>query len=208
MAMQAIQCENNAMEQTHIPTDDDIIATTQSWLKEAVIGLNLCPFANAVYIKDQIRYVVSHAQTTEALAEELRDELQLLDQHDPKDIDTTLLIHPYVLDDFLDYNDFLGGTEQLLEQLDLDGILQIASFHPDYQFAGTHPDDIENYTNRGPYPMLHLLRESSIDRAVKIFPEAQVIFEKNIATMQQLGLEAWQHMEFYVSRKQQDFLKK
>lgn len=191
-----------------IPTSDDIIATTKSWLKEAVIGLNLCPFANAVYIKDQIRYVVSQAQTPEELATELREELQFLENSDPAKVDTTLFIHPYVLEDFLDYNDFLDSAEGILVELDLDGIIQIASFHPDYQFAGTQADDIDNYTNRGPYPILHLLRESSIERAVKIFPEAHVIFEKNIATMQQLGLEAWQRMEFHVSRKQQRLLKK
>ena len=196
------------MEPTIIPTSDDIIATTQSWLKEAVIGLNLCPFANSVYIKDQIRYVVSQAQTPEDLAVELRQELQFLENSDPAKVDTTLFIHPYVLEDFLDYNDFLDSAEGILVELDLDGIIQIASFHPDYQFAGTQSDDIDNYTNRGPYPMLHLLRESSIERAVKIFPEANVIFEKNIATMQQLGLEAWQRMEFHVSRKQQRLLKK
>lgn len=196
------------MEPTIIPTSDDIIATTKSWLKEAVIGLNLCPFANAVYIKDQIRYVVSQAQTPEDLAVELRQELQFLENSDPLKVDTTLFIHPYVLEDFLDYNDFLDNAEGILVELDLDGIIQIASFHPDYQFAGTQADDIDNYTNRGPYPMLHLLRESSIERAVKIFPEANVIFEKNIATMQQLGLDAWQRMEFHVSRKQQRLLKK
>ncbi len=196
------------MDTTIIPTSDEIIATTQSWLREAVIGLNLCPFANAVYIKNQIRYVVSQAQTADALAEELANELQLLLASSHKDIDTTLLIHPYILQDFLDYNDFLGIADQVLIELDLEGIVQIASFHPDYQFAGTQKDDIENFTNRGPYPMLHLLRESSIERAVKIFPDTNVIFEKNIATMQQLGLEAWQQMEFHVSRKQQRLLKK
>jgi hypothetical protein len=193
---------------TYTPTTDDIIATTQSWLKEAVIGLNLCPFANAVYIKDQIRYVVSEASTPEALAEELVRELQFLDETDANVVDTTLFIHPYALTDFLDYNDFLDITEGILVDLDLEGIIQIASFHPDYQFAGTQADDIENYTNRGPYPMLHLLRETSIERAVKIFPEAHVIFEKNIATMQRLGLAAWQRMEFHVDRKQQRLLKK
>lgn len=204
----AIQCENNAMNTTTIPTTDDIIATTQSWLKDAVIGLNLCPFANAVYIKDQIRYVVSKAETPEALAEALAAELQFLQESDPKAVDTTLLIHPYVLEDFLDYNDFLDIAEGVLVESDLDGIIQIASFHPDYQFAGTQADDIENYTNRGPYPMLHLLRESSIDRAVKIFPDTNEIFQKNIATMQRLGLDAWQQMEFHVHRKQQRIVKK
>jgi hypothetical protein len=196
------------MNTTIIPTDDDIIATTKSWLKEAVIGLNLCPFANAVYIKNQIRYVVSQAETPEALAEELAQELTFLQESDPKEIDTTLLIHPYVLSQFLDYNDFLETADGLLQDLDLEGIIQIASFHPDYQFAGTQADDIENYTNRGPYPMLHLLRESSIERAVTLFPDTTVIFEKNIATMQMLGIKAWQQMAFVVSRKQQRLLKK
>lgn len=196
------------MDNTYIPTNDDIIDTTKLWLKDAVIGLNLCPFANAVYIKNQIRYIVSDANNTDALAETLIEELLWLHQADPKETDTTLLIHPYVLDDFLDYNRFVDIAEQIVAQLGLAGTLQIASFHPDYQFSGTQAEDIENCTNQGPYPMLHLLRESSIDRAVKIFPESDVIFEKNIATMQQLGRKAWQQMAFQVSRKQQRLLKK
>ncbi|MET3131280.1 hypothetical protein AAKU55_001539 [Oxalobacteraceae bacterium GrIS 1.11] len=168
-----------------------IIAATVTWLEKAVIGLNLCPFAKAVHVKQQIRYVVSDATTPEALLQELMDELQKLSDSDPEQIDTTLLIHPHVLQDFLDYNEFLDVADAAVEDLDLAGQLQVASFHPDYQFADTQPDDIGNYTNRSPYPTLHLLREDSIERAVEAFPEASDIFEKNIATLEQLGHAGW-----------------
>lgn len=170
---------------------EKIIAATQAWLEKAVIGLNLCPFAKAVHIKKQIRYVVSDANTADALRAELINELLMLQTTDPVDIDTTLLIHPYVLGDFLDYNDFLDIVESAIDDLALAGEIQVASFHPDYQFAGTAPDDIDNYTNRSPYPTLHLLRETSIERAVAAFPDAALIFEKNIATMRRIGHDGW-----------------
>ncbi|HUX91346.1 MAG TPA: DUF1415 domain-containing protein [Gallionellaceae bacterium] len=172
-------------------TNDHIIADTQRWLERAVIGLNLCPFAKAVHVKKQIRYVVSGATTPEALLDELIKELELLAESSAEKIDTTLLIHPHVLTDFLDYNDFLDVADASLDELDLAGILQIASMHPRYQFADTQPDDMANYTNRSPYPTLHLLRESSVDKAVAAFPEADQIFEKNIETMEKLGHEGW-----------------
>lgn len=175
-------------------TDTPVIEATRLWLERAVIGLNLCPFAKAVHVKQQIRYVVSHAETPEALLEELVGELQLLAAADPQQVEMTLLMHPRVLQDFLDYNDFLELADAAVEQLDLGGVLQIASFHPDYQFAGTAPDDIENYTNRSPYPTLHLLREASIDQAVAAFPDAADIFERNIETMQRLGLAGWKKL--------------
>ena len=171
--------------------NDAIIAATQRWLERAVIGLNLCPFAKAVHVKKQIRYVVSSATTPEALMDDLVRELELLAESAADKIETTLLVHPFVLTDFLDYNDFLDVADEALEELDLAGELQIASMHPHYQFADTEPDDMENYTNRSPYPTLHLLRESSVDKAVAAFPEADQIFEKNIATMKKLGHEGW-----------------
>ena len=168
------------------------INATRTWLERAVIGLNLCPFAKAVHSRHQIRFQVSSATTTSALLADLTDEMRMLSEGDPQILDTTLLIHPDVLADFLDYNDFLALADQALEDLQLDGILQIASFHPQYQFAGTQPDDIDNYTNRSPYPTLHLLRESSIDRAVEAFPDAASIFERNIETLHKLGHDGWQ----------------
>ena len=175
-------------------TDTDIISATQAWLEKAVIGLNLCPFAKAVHVKQQIRYVVSAATTPEALLEDLLNELRALQDADPEQIDTTLLIHPYVLNDFLDYNDFLDIADAAAAEPEFDDALQIASFHPDYQFADTAQDDIENYTNRSPYPTLHLLREASIDRAVEAFPEAEQIYEKNMATLNELGLAGWEKL--------------
>lgn len=167
---------------------------TQRWLQRAVIGLNLCPFAKAVHIKNQIRYVVCDATTPEALLELLMDELQLLSDTDPAKVDTTLIMHPNVLQDFEDYNEFLDVADAALEDMQLDGELQVASFHPDYQFADTDQNDIGNYTNRSPYPTLHLLREDSIDRAVEAFPEAEAIFEKNIETMEKLGHDGWDNL--------------
>lgn len=176
------------------PEDNAVMKETQDWLIQAVIGLNLCPFAKAVHVKNQIRYCVSSAKTVEALLEELAKELEFLAESPRDKVDTTLLIHPEVLQDFLDYNDFLELADQLLEDLDLDGQLQIASFHPDYQFAGTDIDDITNFTNRSPYPTLHLIREDSIDEAVKAFPQAEAIFETNMATMEKLGLSGWKKL--------------
>lgn len=170
---------------------EQVIAATREWLEKAVIGLNLCPFAKAVHTRGQVRWVVSEATTPEALLAALEDELRHLAAADPQATDTTLLMHPGVLHDFLDFNDFLGDADTLLERLGLDGTLQIASFHPQFQFAGTRPDDISNFTNRAPCPTLHLLREASIDRAVEAFPEAEAIYERNIETLERLGSKGW-----------------
>ena len=167
------------------------IADTRRWVEKAVIGLNLCPFAKAVYVKDQVRFVLSDATTPEQLLEELGEELLLLRDTPAAQIDTTLIVHPQVLRDFLDYNDFLDQADALVEALELDGDLQVASFHPDYQFADSAADDIENYSNRSPYPTLHLLREESVSRAVEIFPEADAIVERNYATLRALGHAGW-----------------
>jgi len=170
------------------------IAQTRRWLERAVIGLNLCPFAKAVYVKQQVRFVLSEATTTEALLDELTAELSLLSQTDPQAVDTTLLVHPRVLTDFLDYNDFLDRADAAVAALGLEGEIQVASFHPQYQFAGTYPDEMGNYTNRAPFPTLHLLREASIDRAVAAFPDPDVIVERNIATLEELGVEGWKRL--------------
>jgi len=160
-----------------------------------VIGLNLCPFAKAVQVKNLIRHVCCEARDTAALRETLRAELQRLDAAPIEQVETTLLVHPWVLVDFLDYNDFLDEADALLRELDLEGVLQIASFHPRYQFAGTQPDDIENATNRSPYPTLHLLREASIERAVAALPEPEAIFEANQRTLHALGAPGWSELQ-------------
>jgi uncharacterized protein len=171
------------------------ILDTQRWLERAVIGLNLCPFAKAVHVKGLIRYAVSEATTPAEFLVDLKNELNLLANSAVASVsvvyDTTLLIAPYCLQDFLDFNDFLGKADKLIAKMKLDGTLQLANFHPHYQFAGTEPDDITNFTNRAPYPTLHLLRESSIDQAVEAFPEAEAIFEVNMATMERLGVQGW-----------------
>lgn len=171
---------------------DEVIAATQRWLEVAVIGLNLCPFAKAVHVKRQVRYVVTEAADADALLPVLRDELRLLADADPRDIETTLLIHPQALGDFIDYNAFLGRADRALRKDGHEGRLQIASFHPAYAFADGPPDDVANCTNRSPHPMLHLLREASIERAVAAFPGAADIYERNIATLRRLGHEGWQ----------------
>jgi hypothetical protein len=183
-------------------SDDEVVALTQAWLEQAVIGLNLCPFAKSVHVKKQIRYKVSRGLEWDALAQDLEQELALLSASAPEDIDTTLLIVPLALDDFLEYNDFLDWADRILARMGLQGELQIASFHPAYQFADTEPDDIENYSNRSPFPILHLLRESSIDRAVAAYPQASAIFEKNMATLRKLGLTGWNALPFVVSDRQ------
>ncbi len=188
--------ESITMSTANLNADDDaIVAATRRWLERAVIGLNLCPFAKSVYVKEQVRYVVSPARTPEELLETLMNELQDLADTDPEKTDTTLLIHPFVLNDFADFNEFLDVADAAVEDMHLDGELQVASFHPDYQFADTAPDDISNYTNRAPYPILHLLREASIDRAVEAFPDAADIFEKNIDTMDKLGHDGWDKLD-------------
>jgi hypothetical protein len=173
------------------PAREEAVASTRAWIEQAVIGLNLCPFAKAVYARDQIRYAVSDAETTGVLRDDLAQELHALAQADPGVIDTTLLIHPNVLTDFDDYNAFLDVADATIKALDLGGVLQIATFHPGYRFAGTAPDDVTNNTNRSPYPMLHLLREASMDLAVAAFPEARLIYQRNIETMRRLDVAGW-----------------
>jgi hypothetical protein len=173
---------------------DDPIAATRRWLERAVIGLNLCPFAKAVHAKGQVRFVLSDATTPETLLEDLAHELLVLRDTPADEIDTTLLVHPQVLQEFLDYNDFLDTADALVSSLGLEGDLQVASFHPRYRFAGTAEDDIGNYTNRAPYPTLHLLREDSVSRAVAAFPDPDAIVERNIATLEALGIDGWRKL--------------
>lgn len=171
-----------------------VVAATRTWLEKAVIGLNLCPFAKAVHVHQRIRYYVSDAQTTADLMEDLTRELRALHAADPNECETTLLIHPHVLTDYLEYSCFLPTAEARLSKLGYSNEFQLASFHPQYQFGDLGPDDIENYTNRSPYPMLHLLRESSIERAVAAFPDAADIYEKNMETLRRLGHAGWQRL--------------
>lgn len=177
------------------PDQRDVVLTaTTAWLEHAVIGLNLCPFAGAVHAGNRIRFTVTDATTPERLVEVLQTELELLADADPATLETTLLIHPCVLGDFLDYNDFLDIADAVIEEMELDGIIQVASFHPRYQFEGTAPDDIDNFSNRSPYPTLHLLREESVERAVAAFGDTSRIFQANIETLRRLGREGWDRL--------------
>ncbi len=179
------------MNDSYEPGADIVIAETRAWVERAVIGLNLCPFAKAPQVKGQVRYVASEARDAKALLADLVDELNRLAETPAERVETTLLILPRVLNDFLDFNDFLDLAENAVVDLELDGVIQVASFHPRYLFAGSEVDDVANSTNRSPHPTLHLLREESIDRAVAAFPEAEAIFEANIATLRRLGTEGW-----------------
>ena len=184
---------HRSVDDTHRSVDDTRrwVDDTRRWLERAVIGLNLCPFAKAVHIKGQIHYAVSRATQAPELLDELKKELIALLALDPLARDTTLLIASECLLEFLDFNDFLAQADAVLAELELEGVIQIASFHPHFQFAGTRADDITNFTNRAPYPTLHLLREDSVDRAVAAFPQAAEIFDKNMQTLEQLGFEGW-----------------
>lgn len=176
-------------------SDDAAVAgATRRWLERAVIGLNLCPFAKAVHVKGQVRYVVSQATAPDALLEDLAAELLLLSAAEPEMLDTTLLIHPRVLGDFHDYNDFLEQADAAVDALGLEGEIQVASFHPDYRFAGTADDDPGNCSNRSPFPILHLLREASVDRAVAAFPDPDAIVERNLETLERLGVDGYRRL--------------
>ena len=170
---------------------DEVLAQTRAWVERVVIGLNLCPFAKAPQGKGRVRYVVSEATDTEALRRDLIDELRTLAEAPADQVETTLLIAPRVLQDFDDYNAFLTDADGAVAELRLRGVIQVASFHPQYRFAGSAPDDIGNATNRSPYPVLHAIREASIARAVLAFPEADAIFETNLLTLQALGAAGW-----------------
>ena len=170
---------------------ETVIADTVRWLERAVIGLNLCPFAKGVHTKGQIHYVVSEATDARGQLDDLQRELEALAEISPAKRDTTLLMAPQCLEDFLDFNDFLELVDELVEAMDLGGILQVASFHPRFQFDGTTEDDVTNATNRAPYPTLHLLREDSIDQAVEAFPEAETIYERNMQVLGELGAQGW-----------------
>lgn len=177
------------------PSEETVILEkTKKWVEKAVIGLNLCPFAKSVYVKNQVRIVVTGAETVKELQQILVKECENLIETDPEVLDTCLLVVPYVFEDFYGFNDFLDIAELTLEELELVGELQIASFHPEYQFADTEADDISNYTNRSPYPILHLIRESSLDKATQQYPDASVIFDSNIEKVTQLGVQGWKKL--------------
>jgi hypothetical protein len=176
---------------TSSPTDEQVLAGMRGWIEAAVIGLNLCPFAKSVYVKNQVRIVVSRARHLDAFLDDLDRELELLKTTPAEEVDTTLLVHPTLFPDFLVFNDFLNVADEVLEEHELEGVVQIAPFHPAFQFEGTEPEDADNLTNRAPYPTLHLLREDSIERAVASGDSAETIVERNLQTVRRLGLDGW-----------------
>ena len=175
----------NLEKLARLENDEEIIQAVRQWVETFVVGMNLCPFAKRELVKNRVRFVTTAATTAEQLLQVLQTELELLNA-DPS-VETTLLIHPAVLQDFYDFNDFLDCADSLLVDMELEGIYQVASFHPDYQFGGTRPGDAENYTNRAPYPVLHLLREESLERVIADYPDVDDIPERNIALMNRLG---------------------
>lgn len=173
-------------------SDDTVLDDTRRWIEQAVIGLNLCPFARAVYVKNQVRIVVSRARHVDAFLDDLDRELDLLASTPAEEIDTTLLVHPELFPDFFVFNDFLNVVDEVVAEHELEGVIQVASFHPAFQFDGVDAQDITNFTNRSPYPTLHLLREDSVERAVASEGgDADAIVERNLRTLRELGREGW-----------------
>ncbi|MBL8388016.1 MAG: DUF1415 domain-containing protein [Hydrogenophaga sp.] len=176
-------------------TDEQVLADTRRWIEKAVIGLNLCPFARSVYVKNQVRIVVSRARHLDAFLDELDRELDLLQNTPAEEIDTTLLVHPTLFPDFEVFNDFMNVVDDVVAEHELEGVIQVANFHPDFLFEGEAPDDASHFTNRAPYPTLHLLREDSVERAVSSEGgDADKIVERNIATLRELGAQGWRDL--------------
>lgn len=176
--------------------DIDIVSEhTKQWLEKAVIGLNLCPFAKAPHVKNLVRIVVSKARHLDGFLEDLDRELQLLGNTPASELETTLLVHPTLFPDFETFNQMLEIADDAVVENELEGIVQIAPFHPDFQFEGTEANDISNYTNRSPYPTLHLIREDSITKAAEAFPDASAIFDRNIALLEKMGHEGWDKLD-------------
>ncbi|MCU0764190.1 MAG: DUF1415 domain-containing protein [Hydrogenophaga sp.] len=175
--------------------EDQVLADTRCWIEKAVIGLNLCPFARAVYVKNQVRIVVSMARHLDAFLDDLDRELDLLKNTPAEEVDTTLLVHATLFPDFEVFNDFLNVVDDVVAEHDLEGVVQVAPFHPLFQFEGTDADDVTNCTNRSPFPTLHLLREASVERAVASEGgDADAIVERNLHTLRELGPEGWQRL--------------
>lgn len=175
-------------------TDEDVLAATRRWLEQAVIGLNLCPFAKSVYVKDQVRLVVSRARHLDDFLDDLDRELDLLKTTPAEEVDTTLLIHPTLFPDFLVFNDFLDVADGVLAEHELEGVVQIAPFHPDFVFEGEAPDDMSHFTNRAPFPTLHLIREDSLEKAIDSFGDTDVIYERNMDVLRRLGPDGWRRL--------------
>jgi hypothetical protein len=182
----------NELNADALPGDAPYLAATTRWLERAVIGLNLCPFARAPHVQGKLRMRVSQARDADALLDDLCGELQSLNALTPEECETGLLIHPFVLGDFLDYNDFLDVADAAVQTLGLEGEWQVASFHPQYQFADSEADDVENFSNRSPFPTLHLLRETSVERAMEQMSDTDAIYRRNLETLRRLGADGWQ----------------
>ncbi len=175
-------------------SDDDVLAATRRWIEAAVIGLNLCPFAKAVYVKQQVRLVVSRARHIDGLLDDLDRELEHLKTTPASETDTTLIIHPTLFPEFLPFNDFLGVVDEVLVEHDLEGVVQVAAFHPEFVFEGEAPEDMSHFTNRAPFAMLHLLREDSLAAAVEGFGDTDVIYQRNMEALRRLGMDGWKRL--------------
>lgn len=177
------------------PDDTLVMEDTRRWIEKAVIGLNLCPFARSVYVKNQVRIVVSHARHLDAFLDDLDRELDLLANTPAEEVDTTLLVHPTLFPDFEVFNDFMNVVDDVVAEHGLEGVIQVANFHPEFLFEGEAADDPSHFTNRSPYPTLHLLREESVERAVATEGgDAEQIVARNIATLRHLGVRGWRDL--------------
>lgn len=174
-----------------LDADHAALTATQHWLERAVIGLNLCPFAKAVYAKGQVHFAISRADSPAAVLEHLACELDALLSRDPQERETTLLVLPHCLQEFLEFNELVSRGERLIRKKGHEGAVQLASFHPEYCFVDAAESDVANFSNRSPYPTLHLLREASIDRAIRAFPDAASIYAANIEALRKLGTAGW-----------------
>lgn len=174
---------------------DTVTSDTRRWLEHVVIGLNLCPFARAVFVRNQVRIVVSSARHIDAFLDDLDRELAHLQATSAEETETTLLVHPTLFPDFMVFNDFQGVVDDVLQEHSLEGVIQVAHFHPDFLFDGEPEDDMSHFTNRAPYPILHLLREDSVARAVdSAAGDADAIVERNVRTLRDLGPEGWKRL--------------
>lgn len=172
-------------------SDARVLRRTQAWIEHVVLGLSLCPYAKQPWQQDRVRLQLTQARDADALLARLADELRFLADADPAEVETTLLIAPHMLASFEDFLDFMDLAEACVEALDLEGEIQVASFHPDFQFGDAPADDAAHATNRSPYPTLHLIREASIEAAVAAHPDPDRIWQRNLEVMRQLGPDGW-----------------
>ncbi|MEL0636361.1 DUF1415 domain-containing protein [Marinomonas sp. TI.3.20] len=168
----------------------DELVTTQTikWVNDFIVGLNICPFAKREMERESVRFVVVRSKKSQVALEELMSEVHWLDEH--PETETTIIVFPTLFSDFYRYLDFVDLAENIMFEQECEGVYQLATFHPNYCFSGAEPEDVSNYTNRSPYPMLHLLREASVEKAIEFYGDTDAIPERNIDVMEEMGKES------------------